>query len=245
MDTLCTDLQGLVSNVETTTEYSLLYYKDVNIFEHCYDWYRDVIINKDWRWLLELINDGWSYSLHKLFILKYVCADKEILDFFEAGYRFDYFSISYSLDTSFGNDNIMYIKMIASIIKGDVDYYRENARLSMGYEYPTTRVLDQLYNALMFNQCKIIDEFFLIWNHVDESFLNAHFLTDNTINILRQTTTYNTIEYLWNVLVNKNKVSKYNIEFKRKLNSLSTRSLVRELLYNEATRSDVHFSLDF
>lgn len=223
MDTLCEDLQGLIGGLETTREYSLLHYQDVNEFIDCYDWHKNLMIKKDWKWLLELVSC--EYNLFKLYVYKHICIDEEILNFFAACDRFNY--IKFSI---FRDEYMAYTRMIASIIKGDVEYYRQNAISAMGYEYPVIRVLEQLHHALLFNQCQIMREFFNIWNHVDEQFLIKHFLTNERINILRESTTYDTIQCLWNVLVNKNLIKENNREFKKRLDSLTTRSVVREIL---------------
>lgn len=208
MDGLYSNLSELISGVSTATEYCLLYSSDVKKYEeddHSIKW---IIINKDWRWILKLINDYHSQAVFKMILYMYVYGDEDI-------HKFQ--SLCSGMESK-------YARLLASIIQGDVDFYRTNA----------IRVLDsviiQLYYALLYNRIRIIDEIFTIYPTSIYKFRLNYLFTDERVIALRTQTTYDTISYFWRILVDRQIVDKNDMEFKEKLESMSIGGVAKNLL---------------
>lgn len=206
MDSLCLDLQFLLLQLETVTEQCLIWYRDVEVYGADDASIRRIIIDKNWGWILKLIDtNNFSGIFRKVMLYMYAYGDEEI----------------FRLQARRSRLQSMYIKFLASIVKGDIEFYKENVD-SMSRKAVSLGILpEQLHYALLYNQTQIIDIFMTRQpRFIDKHYLN-YLINPGAGQSLTKRVSPATLAYFWTILVNRRIVDEDDIDFKQKFESMS------------------------
>lgn len=205
MDSLCLDLQLLIGQFQSATEYCLVYNQDVEKCEADPESLKKTIITKDWRWLIELSSYDHFRIRQRLKVLMCAWGDLEVQEF-----------------QKFRLTPTEFHKLSAAAIRGDVERFRLYAESDLLDKYGSINFTKPLYYALYYNNTQIIDEYFKIYNHIQLRKYDLElFIYMEEFKYLYGHVDIQTMEHFWAILIRQGVVNEDSYdELKQKLFSV-------------------------